>query len=223
MKRAEFMKTDTELRHDVEHELEWDPSVAAGHIGGTASDGVITLTGEASTYAQRWNAERATERVAGVRGVANEIEIRTAGEHNDTDIAKAALDSFEWNAALPSGQVMVTVSKGGVTLSGELTTDYLRRSAESCVRYLRGVKGVTDLITVKPNVEAKDLKRNIDESIKRHAALDAERIVVKVDNGEVTLGGTVRSWAERRDAERTAWAGPGVRSVTNHLEVSSVD
>jgi osmotically-inducible protein OsmY len=99
----------------------------------------------------------------------------------------------------------------------------LRRSAESCVRYLRGVKGVTDLITVKPNVEAKDLKRKIDESIKRHAALDAERIVVNVDDGEVTLGGTVRSWTERHDAERTAWAGPGVRSVTNHLEVRSID
>ena len=223
LKRAEFMKTDTELRHDVERELEWDPSVDAGHVGGTASDGVITLTGEVNTYAERWNAERAAERVAGVRGVANEINIRTTGEHNDTDIAKAAADSFEWNAALPSGHVMVKVSEGWVTLSGELSTNYLRRSAESSVRYLRGVKGVTDLITVKPNVEAKDLKHKIDESIKRHAALDAERIVVNVDNGEVTLGGTVRSWAESHDAERTAWAGPGVTSVTNHLKVSLVD
>jgi osmotically-inducible protein OsmY len=223
MKWAEFMKTDTQLRHDVEHELEWDPSVDAGHIGGTASDGVITLTGEVNTYAERWNAERATERVAGVCAVANEIEIRTDGEHNDTDIAKAAVDSFLWNAALPRGRVMVQVSKGWVTMSGELTTDYLRRSAEKSVRYLRGVTGVTDLITVKPNVEAKDLKRKIDDSIKRHAALDAERIVVNVDDGEVTLGGTVRSWAERHDAERTAWAGPGVRSVTNDLKVSLVD
>ena len=217
------MKTDTELRQDVEHELEWDPSVDAGHIGHSASDGVITLTGEVNTYAERWNAERATERVAGVRGIANEIEIRTTGEHNDTDIAKAVADSLACNAALPSGQVMVKVWKGWVTLSGELTHNYLRRSAESSIRYLRGVNGVTDLITVKPNVEAKDLKRKIDESIKRHAALDAERIVVNVDDGEVTLAGTVRSWTERHDAERTAWAGPGVRSVTNHLEVSSVD
>jgi osmotically-inducible protein OsmY len=211
------MKTDTELRQDVEHELEWDPSVDAGHIGHSASDGVITLTGEVNTYAERWNAERATERVAGVRGIANEIEIRTTGEHNDTDIAKAVADSLACNAALPSGQVMVKVWKGWVTLSGELTHNYLRRSAESSIRYLRGVNGVTDLITVKPNVEAKDLKRKIDESIKRHAALDAERIVVNVDDGEVTLAGTVRSWTERHDA------GPGVRSVTNHLKVSLVD
>lgn len=215
------MKTDTELRHDVERELEWDPSVDAGQVGDAVKDGIVTLTGEVDSYAQKWNAERATERVAGVRGVANELKIRSSNEHNDTDIAKAAADALKWNAFLPADHVMVKVENGWVTLSGQVTHDYERRAAERNMRYLRGVKGVADLITVKPHVEAKDLKKKIDESIKRHAALDAQHITVTVDDGEVSLRGVVRSWAERHDAENTAWAGPGVKSVANHLTVSA--
>jgi osmotically-inducible protein OsmY len=215
------MKTDTALRHDIERELEWDPSFDAGRVGQAVESGIVTLTGEVDSYAQKWNAERAIERVAGVRGVANEIKIRSRDEHNDTDIAKAASSALRWNANLPSDHVIVKVESGWATLSGELGYEYERQAAERDVRYLRGVKGITNLITVRPHVEAKDLKKKIEDSFKRQATLDAQRVRVEVDNGDVTLRGLVRSLAERRAAEGTAWSGPGVKSVTNELTIAA--
>ena len=215
------MKTDVQLRHEVERELEWDPSVREETVAETVKDGIVTLEGEVSSYAQKWNAERAAERVSGVRGIASELEIRSTGEHTDTDIAKAAANALEWHALLPAGQVLVRVQNGWLNLTGTLPHDYQRQAAERSVRYLRGVRGVTNEIILEPLVEARDLKAKIEQSFARHAAVDASRIKVESKGSEVTLRGSVRSWTERRDAERTAWAAPGVTAVHDFVAVDT--
>lgn len=215
------MKTDSDLREDVLEELEWEPSVDERRIGVAVSDGIVTLSGEVTSFAEKWNAERAVERVEGVRGIANEIEVRLAGERSDTDIAKAAADALDWNSLVPSGAVTVRVENGWVTLRGEVEHDYQRRAAERAVRYLEGVRGVTNLITVTPKVEPTDIKREIQRTFQRQATVDAENVSVEVNGSEVVLRGKVRSWAERYEAERAAWSAPGVTSVRNYITVSA--
>jgi osmotically-inducible protein OsmY len=213
------MKSDSELRRDVEEELEWDPSVDAREIGVAVKDGIVTLTGEVRSFAEKWNAERAVERVAGVRGIVNDIEVRIVGEHTDTDIAREAVNSLTWNSLVPADRVKVEVDHGWITLKGEVDYDFERRATERAVRYIPGVRGVTNLITVKPRLAPTDIKSRIERSFKRQALLDAESITVEVVGNEVILRGTVRSWAERREAERAAWAAPGVASVKNYITV----
>jgi osmotically-inducible protein OsmY len=215
------MKTDSDLREDVLEELEWEPSVDERRIGVAVSDGIVTLSGEVTSFAEKWNAERAVERVEGVRGIANEIEVRLAGERSDTDIAKAAADALDWNSLVPSGAVTVRVENGWVTLRGEVEHDYQRRAAERAVRYLEGVRGVTNLITVTPKVEPTDIKREIQRTFQRQATVDAENVSIEVNGSEVVLRGKVRSWAERYEAERAAWSAPGVTSVRNYITVSA--
>jgi osmotically-inducible protein OsmY len=215
------MKTDSDLREDVLEELEWEPSVDERRIGVAVSDGIVTLSGEVTSFAEKWNAERAVERVEGVRGIANEVEVRLAGERSDTDIAKAAADALDWNSLVPSGAVTVRVENGWVTLRGEVEHDYQRRAAERAVRYLEGVRGVTNLITVTPRVEPTDIKREIQRTFQRQATVDAENVSVEVNGSEVVLRGKVRSWAERYEAERAAWSAPGVTSVRNYITVSA--
>jgi len=216
------MKTDSELRHDVERELEWEPSVDERRIGISVIDGIVTLSGNVGSFAEKWNAERAVERVAGVRGIANELEVRSATERSDTDIAKAAADRLSWDVMVPGGKVTVEVTNGWVTLKGEVPWDYQRRAAERAVRNLAGVKGITNLVTIQPRLEPKDVKKRIEETFARDATLEAQHITVEVTGGEVTLRGAVRSWADRHDAEKAAWAAPGVRSVRNLLTVDPV-
>jgi osmotically-inducible protein OsmY len=215
------MKTDNELREEVEEELEWEPSVDERRIGVAVSDGIVTLTGEVRSYAEKWNAERAVERVEGVRGVANDIQVRVVGQRSDTDIAKAAADALAWNSLVPADRVTVRVENGWLTLRGEVDYDYERRAAERAVRYLDGVRGVSNLISVTPQVEPKDIKNEIQRAFQRQASLDAKNISVQVDGGEVILRGSVRSWAERHEAEKAAWAAPGTTSVKNYITVSS--
>jgi osmotically-inducible protein OsmY len=217
--RGPGVKDDRELRKDVERELEWEPSVDERRIGVAVMDGIVTLTGEVSSYAERWNAERAVERVSGVRGIANELEVRVSKERSDADIAKAAADSLKWNVLVPADRITVKVHKGWITLTGEVNWDYQRRAAERAVRNLPGVTGMSNLILVKPRVEPEDIKRKVEETFKREAALDANHIQVQVQGGEVTLRGTVRSWVERREAEKAAWAAPGVTAVHNYITV----
>jgi osmotically-inducible protein OsmY len=215
------MKTDSELRREVEEELEWEPSVDERQIGVAVSDGIVTLTGEVRSFAEKWNAERAVERVAGVRGIANELEVRLVGDRSDSDIARAAADALRWNSLVPSDRVTVKVENGWVTLKGEVNWDYQRRAAERSVRYLSGVKGVTNLLTVKPRVEPRNIKEEIERTFQRQAALDADNITVQVSGSEVILRGSVRSWAERHEAEKVAWSAPGVTDVKNYITVKA--
>jgi osmotically-inducible protein OsmY len=221
---ATKVMSDVELREDIERELDWEPSIDSRHIGVAAADGVVTLTGHVSSYAQKWQAERAAERVRGVRGIVNEIEVKLGSERDDADLAKAAIQALRGNSFVPADEITVKVNKGWITLTGEVRLDYQRRAAERAVRYLPGVRGVTNAVVLKrPTAEPALVKEEIESMLTRQAALDARNIHVEVDGDEVILRGTVRSWIERRDAERAAWKAPGVRSVQNLLTIDSHD
>ncbi len=216
------MKTDTKLRHDVEAELEWEPSVDERQIGVAVKDGIVTISGKVSSYAEKWNAERAVERVAGVRGVVDELEVHTPGSQTDADIAEAVANGLKWNSLVPDDAITFKVDHGWVTLKGQVSFDYERRAAERAVRYLPGVRGVSNLIEVAPSAKPQDIKKQIEETFRRQATVDAENVAVEATpDGEVILRGTVRSWIERHEAEKVAWAAPGVRSVKDYITVKA--
>jgi osmotically-inducible protein OsmY len=217
MTTATHVRTDQEIQADVLAELRWDHSVSATEIGVTVKDGVVTLTGTVDTYLKKWRAEEAAHRVAGVVAVANDITVRTIGERTDADIAAAAANALKWNASIPADKIQVTVDKGWVTLRGEVEWQYQKEEAERVVRRLWDVKGVSNLIVVKPLATPTDLKKKIEDALVRSAEVDAKNITVEVQGGKVILKGKVRSWAERQEAERTAWLAPGIRSVDNQI------
>ncbi|OZI60734.1 BON domain-containing protein [Bordetella genomosp. 11] len=212
---------DAELRKRVLEELEFDPSLDAAHIGVAVEDGIATLTGHVSAYAQKYNAERAAQRVKGVRGIAQEIEVRppTASPTDDDQLAKRALDLIAWDASLPADAVKVKVERGWVTLSGEVEWHHQRMGCESAVRRLAGVTGVSNLIELRHRVQSGDIRASVDQALRRSAEVEAGNIRLHVNGGEVTLSGTTRSWHERNAVQRAAWAVPGVTSVVNHLTV----
>jgi osmotically-inducible protein OsmY len=216
------MKTDTQLQHDVQAELEWEPSVNASQIGVSAKDGVATLTGYVSHYAEKIAADRAAKRVYGVKAVANDIEVHLVGtaHRTDSDIASAAVNALTWDTSVPEDRVKVTVRNGWITLDGSLDWQYQKESAERAVRNLIGVMGVTNEITVTPRAKSSEVKNKIEAAFKRSAEVDARRISVEVREGKVVLHGHVRSWAEREDAQEGAWAAPGVSEVQNQLTVT---
>jgi osmotically-inducible protein OsmY len=215
------MKTDSELRRDVERELEWDPSIDARNIGVAAKNGVVTLTGYVSSYAYKWRAERIAKRVSGVTALANEIEVKLSTERTDPDIAEAARAALKADSRLPADRIKVIVERGWVTLEGTVDYYYQKSAAESDVRYIAGVRGVTNALVVTPKVSPTDIRMKIEEALKRSAQLDANRISVETEGSKVILSGTVRSWAEREEAEMAAWAAPGVTQVENKIKVGT--
>lgn len=216
------MKSDTQLHKDIVDELRWDPRVKEAEIAVSAKGGVVTLTGSVETYAQKYAAERAVERVAGVRAVADDLHVRVPGssQRTDTDIAHSAINALNWDIEVPDDKISVKVDGGWVTLKGEVGWQYQKSAAERAVRYLSGVKGISDLITVKPMASPVEVKAKIEAALKRNAELDAKGITVETTDGKVILKGNVRSWAERTDAERAAWAAPGVKEVDDRLIVN---
>lgn len=215
------MKSDLQLRADVLDELKWEPGIDESEIGVAVKDRVVTLTGYVPTYAQKFATERLVERVTGVRALAEELKVKLPSNNvrTDTDIARAAVNTLDWHVEVPA-TVKVKVENGWLTLDGFVEWQYQRAAAENALRYLAGVRGLTNLLTVKPHkVSAIDISRNIKASFARNARYDAERIAVTANEGKVVLTGTVRSWAEREDAERAAWAAPGVQQVDDKLAV----
>jgi osmotically-inducible protein OsmY len=215
-------RTDAQIHSDVLAEMTWDPRVQPNEIGVAVKDGVVTLTGWVDAYTKRWAAEEAAHRVRGVKAVANDIEVRLSSwdERTDADIAAAAIHTLEWDALVPVDKLDVTVSHGWVTLKGEVEWQYQKQDAERVVRRLAGVTGVTNMITVTPRVAASALKERIEKALLRSAETDAKQITVDVDGDAVILKGTVRSWAERQEAERAAWAAPGVAAVDNRIRIA---
>ena len=214
-------RTDAQIQADILSELEWDARVLPNEIGVVVKDGVVTLTGWVDSYTKKWAAEEAAHRVRGVKAVANDIEVRlsTAEERNDADIAAAAVRALEWDALISVDRLDVTVSKGWITLKGEVEWQYQRQDAERVIRRLSGVKGVSNLLVVKPRVAPADLKQKIEQALIRSAEVDAKRITVEVQGSKIILKGTVRSWTEKEEAERQAWLAPGVSSVENRIVI----
>ena len=215
------MRTDHEVQADVLAELRWEPSLANDDIAVSVRDGVVTLAGFADSWADRWKAERVASRVRGVKGVANDIKVKlpSSSERTDPDLARAALDALKWNVLVPDDRIRVKVSNGWLTLEGEVDWYYQKEEAERAVRKLKGVKGVTNLVTVAVRPASSDVKEKIRNALERGAELDADRIRVEVEGSRVILSGTVRSYAERRDAERAARNAPGVTEVENLIIV----
>jgi osmotically-inducible protein OsmY len=209
---------DQWLRVSVARQLETDPSFDASMIGVTNADGVVTLSGYVDTYAGRLAAERAARRVFGVKAVANELEVKLAHGRIDPDIAKDALQALQARTGIPPG-LSVTVRDGYVTLAGSVDWMYQKTAADRAVRYLRGVRGLINNITVKPLVAPKEVQKRITEAFHRHADIDARRIHVEAAGGTVTLEGNVRSWTEKNEAERAAWNVPGVFAVVDRISV----
>jgi len=210
---------DLELRQNIIDELEFEPSINAANIGISVEKGVVTMTGHVASYVEKIAAERAVERVKGVKAIAQEIEVRYPDhqKRSDDEIAQRAVNILHWSVQVPDGSIHVKVEKGWVTLTGAVEWQYQRLAAESAVRKLSGICGVSNLIEIRPRVAAADVHRKIMDSLKRNAEVEADSIRVIVDNDKVTLEGKVKAWYERGLAERAAWSAPGVKAVEDRL------
>ena len=217
------MKTDLQLQRDVLDELKFEPSIREVEIGIAAKGGVITLSGFVDSYAEKFAAEHTAERVSGVKAVADEIKVKLPGsfQRSDTDIARTVVNALRWDIQVPDDRIKATVENGWIDLQGDVEWQYQKWAAEGAVRNLTGVKGVTNLITVKPkSASTYEVGQRIKDSLRRHAERDADKITIEAKDGRVTLRGTVSSFAERQDAKRAAWQAPGVTNVDDMIAVT---
>jgi osmotically-inducible protein OsmY len=216
-----MQRTDTEIHKDIVAELKWEPSLRDDDIAVAVSDGVVTLAGYVDSYADKWKAESVVSKIKGVKAVANDLTVKlpSSSERTDPDIARAAVDALKWNISVPPDRIKVKVEKGWITLEGDVDWYYQKEAAERAVRYLTGVKGVSNLIALRARPAASDVKQKIRDTLQRGAAFDADRITVEVEGNRAILRGTVRSYAEMRDAERAAKNAPGIAEVDNRLTV----
>jgi osmotically-inducible protein OsmY len=216
------MRSDSDIKRDVEHELQWDPRINSPDIAVSVKNGVVTLTGFAHSYSDKFEAERAAKRVAGVVGLANDIEVRLspADQRPDPEIARDAVAAIKARLPVSGARITVTVDKGWLVLEGEVEWQYQREAAETAVRRIKGVKGVSNSIRLMPKPTPSEIKRKIEEAFRRSAEVDANRVTVETSGTAVVLRGTVRSWAERQEAERVAWMAPGVSRVDNQINIA---
>ncbi|MBI4947271.1 MAG: BON domain-containing protein [Bacteroidetes bacterium] len=217
------MKTDPEIQKNVMEELRWEPLLNAAEIGVAVKNGVVTLSGTVDRYLKKREAEKATKRVAGVKAVAEDIEVKISDAFRKTDaeIADAVLNALKWHSSIQDEKIKVTVEDGWVTLEGEAQWEFQRSSARSSVENLIGVKGISNNIKIVSRVVLKEVKQKITSAFHRSATIDADKINIETAAGKVILTGKVNSWSEKRDAENAAWACPGVDRVDNKLEVES--
>ena len=217
------MKTDAQLHRDIVDELEWDPMIREKEIGVAVSDGVVTLSGSVASYAEKFAVERGIERIAGVKAVANELEVRlpSASFRTDTDIAHKVVEALQWDVLVPDQKILARVTDGWVTLEGEVEWDYQKQAALKAIRNLTGVRGVRNLIKVTPTfVSPFDVSQKIKDALRRRADREASRITVTAENNVVTLKGQVPTFADRRAVEGAAWSAPGVRDVRDEIDVA---
>lgn len=219
---AVSIHTDEDIQRDVLEELTWDIRVRPNEIGVVVKDGIVTLTGWVDSYLNKTAAQEDAHRVSGVRAVANDIEVRLPGsaERTDTDLARAALNALKWDAGIPTDKIDITVSQGWMTLKGAVDHFFQKRDAERAIERLSGVRGISNLLTVKPQPAPQDLKSQIQKALVRNAQTDASRITVEVQGSEVILRGTVSSYVEKKAADETAYSASGITEVDNRILVS---